>query len=333
MLTYQLRPRYLKRREGQPPPTFPADAVVNFSFRPLQAFGAATEGGRTVVHNTTAQVFFNAINGQCYSNTNGHLPPLEIVGTDGRLELRGNKLTIRSRVVDFNDLRALIDTICFALSPLLAIEFADPPYVDIIDGTLDGVAFTWELTHIAFSMLVATQESLETAFVQAHSDLEIVGAPHRRRLVAALGYFHAGCRLLREEKTAGEFMSEALLNFAKVIEVLYGTTRETTDPPLRQLGYTNDEIDRDFRVVLDLRNSVDVGHTTLAQLTVEQSNTIRWFAHRTERVMRDFLRRLISAIRGGSADVPGREAGSPDGSMLKVLERLTQLRAQADKNA
>jgi hypothetical protein len=327
MLTYQLRPRFIGVI-GSTMPTFPGEAIVNFYLRPLQAFGEANEGGRTVIQHSTPKICFNMNNAQAYSDTGGALAPLEWVIESNTITLKGSKLTIREQCSDIDTLGSLIDSISFVLPSILALEFADPPYIEHVDGSIDGIEFQWALKQLEVPVLVTTKERLEKAFALSYADISLVGAPHRRRLLAALGYFHVGARLLREAKTAGEFMSEALLNFSKVVETIYGTKRETVKEELKKLRYTREEIERDFFTILDLRNSMDVGHPGIALMTVKQLSTIHWFADRTERVMSEFLKRILGAIRDGIHDVPARKAGPPDATTLKVLGNLERIRHQ-----
>ena len=331
MLTYQLRPRTL-RIKGTKPPVFPADVVIHFFFQPLQAFGDSNTGGRTLIqHSANASVLINGNTGQHTSDTGGALKPLEVRTSSGSLDLTGRKLTIRQHCRDSAELSSLIDVRCLVLPSLLAIEFADPPYVERVEGTIGDVPFGWELATMGGALLVTTQESLEKAFAQALEDIAVVAEPHRRRLLAALGYFHVGCRLLREAKTAGEFMSEAILNFSKVVEVLYGTKADDIRSALKLLGYTREVIQRDILPILDMRNSLDVGHPGLSLLTIDQLATIHWFADRTEQVITELLRRLLAAVRSGTVDVRPRTAGPPDATTLKVLKNLERIRADTSE--
>ncbi len=333
MLTYQVRPRQLKIR-GDVAPTFPNDVVINIRFQPKQAFGDANEGGRTLVqHASTCSVYFNTNNGQYWSDTGGALKPLEVRAEDGSLDLKGSVLTIRRRFETVQAIHAAIEAECFVLPSWLALDFADPPYVESVDGTIGSVEFTWELAQLQLPLTVTTQETLEKAFVQAYKDVELVAVPHRRRLLAALNYYSTGCRLLRESKTVAEFMSEALLNFSKVLEIIYGTKSERLKEGLKELGYKREQIERDFLVIIDLRNSMDVGHPELSLFTREQLETLHWFAERSEQVIAELLKRLLAAIREGKLDVRPRVAGPPDATTAKVITRLTKLRASTTEVA
>jgi hypothetical protein len=158
--------------------------------------------------------------------------------------------------------------------------------------------------------------------VTAGNRFTVISAANRRRLVAALFYFHVACRVKREGKIPGEFLAEALLNFHKVLEVLYGPDRVTVRTSLKDLGYTSDEIERDYIPSMLLRDQMDVGHPMLAVLTPRQLDTLHRYADRAERVFRDLLQRLFQAIEAGSFDVPAHGAHQVDPAVNRTLEML-----------
>lgn len=332
MLTYQIRPRTF-RIIGKVDATFPNEVVVNIYLQPLQAFGEANEGGRTLIQGASGTgIFFNVNNGQYSSNTAGALKPLNTRTADESASLHGRVLTLRERCDDVDSLRSLIESTCFVLPSLLALDFADPPFVERVDGTIGGVEFRWELTALALPLTVTTKSHLEEAFLCAYDDLAVVAVTHRRRLVAALNYYYTACRLLRESKTAGEFLSEAILNFSKILEIIYGTKPlDNVKEGLKVLGYTREEIDRDFFPIIDLRNSMDVGHPGTSLLTQEQLEAAHWFAERSGRIIGSFLKRLLKAVREGVYDVKRREAGAPDATTARVLQKLIQIRRDSER--
>ena len=185
------------------------------------------------------------------------------------------------RVDDPAVLSGLIEGLYFVLPWLMNLSFADPPYVERVDGEVNGVPFRWELREWALGFETTTQEQQEERIAVACERLEILGKPERRRLLAALHYLHVACRLEREGRMAGEFVSEVLLNLAKVLEVLFpgGQSIESARAGLRCLGYDDPEIEARYIPVLALRNQVDVGHVHLAILTPEQLGVLHSFAY------------------------------------------------------
>lgn len=60
-------------------------------------------------------------------------------------------------------------------------------------------------------------------------------------------------------------------------------------------------------------------------MTVDQLETAHWFADRCEKVMTEFLKRLLDAVRTGTFDVKHKLAGTSAATTLRVLEKLGQL--------
>jgi hypothetical protein len=238
--------------------------------------------------------------------------------------LEGNRVTIKERCEDYKKLTDLLESLYFGLPLLLAVEFADPPVVERVEGQIGSVPFRWELSDWRVELDITTQEQQEQRFAAAWSRFNILSASHRRRLIAALHYFHVACRVKREGKTPGEFLAEALLNFNKVLEVLYGPSRDQVRTSLAQLGYTAEEIERDFIPSMLLRNSIDVGHPMLALFTLRQLETLHRYADRAERAFRDFLQRLFQAIEAGCLDIPPYETDHVDPETQRTIETLRQ---------
>jgi hypothetical protein len=171
---------------------------------------------------------------------------------------------------------------------------------------------------------ITTQETQQQKFVTVWNRFNVLSAPHRRRLIGALHYFHVACRLKREGRTPGEFLADALLNFHKVLEVLYGPNRDNVRASLTQLGFSSDEIERDFIPSMLLRNSVDVGHPMLALFTRHQLETLHRYADRAEAAFRDLLRRIFQGIEAGHLDIPPYQVEQIDTNTREIIEILRQ---------
>jgi hypothetical protein len=321
MLTYQVRPHVLKI-VGNKEPQLPGDVEVTFHCQPLQPFGMEAGGGLTTVQSKAASVFFNANTGQHFVESKEPLKPLEVTieEPDRKVSLLGNRLTIRQQFGNANALREFIESVYFGLPLLLSVDFADPVRVERVDGRIEDVEFRWELSDWRVEIDITTQNKQEERFASAWSRFDVVSPPDRRRLLGALHYFYVACRLRREEKLPGEFLAEALLNLNKVLEVLYGPNREAVRSSLQQLGFGELEIERDFIPVMLLRNSIDVGHPSLALFTLEQLTTLHRYADRAERVFRTFLGRLLEAVEGGRLTLPRYELTTLNADTQQTIE-------------
>ncbi len=286
-------------------------------------------GGHTGVRAVRATAHFNANSGVHTIESEAPLKPLEVVIEEpGRVvSLQGNVLTLKER---FETLGAMAETIqsihiCFPM--LLNVEFADPPFVERVDGSIGSVTFRWELASWKMEFRITTQDHQESFAARSWERFNVISPPKRRRLVAALHYFHVACRLARSGDTAGEFLPEVMLNLAKTLEVLFpptgdGRTRNAARSGLRQLGFSDEEIEGNFIPVMALRNEVDVGHVELSVFTREQLSILHAYTERAEATFRDLLDRVLTKVESGEFEIAPYELQRPRGEAVEVIERL-----------
>ncbi len=341
MFTYQIRKRVFKlEKEG--PLTWPADTEVQFHFRPLQPFGMEAGGGHTAVRGVEATAHFNANAGTHTIESKAPLKPLEVVIEEpGRLlTLRGNVLTVKARLHSNEKLIDLIWGVNFGFPLLLNVEFADPPIVERVDGSIGSVKFRWELANWKMEIVTTTQHKQESSVAKAWCWFDVITTPERRRLIAALHYFHVACRIARSAQTAGEFLPEVLLNLAKTLEVLFpptgdGQTRDAVRASLSKLGYSESEIEGDFIPAMALRNEIDVGHVELGVFTMDQLTVLHSYTERAEAAFRDLLKRVITKVEAGEFEIAPYKLQKPRPEAVRVIERLrnSQLPTPASDSA
>ncbi len=91
---------------------------------------------------------------------------------------------------------------------------------------------------------------------------------------------------------------------------------------LSSLGYTTEDIERDFIPVMRLRNSIDVGHPMLGLFTAQELKTLQSYADRAEPIFRNFLQKLFSMIESGHAVVPDHALGEASADVKKIVDDL-----------
>lgn len=178
-------------------------------------------------------------------------------------------------------------------------------------------------------MKPTSQEWQEKLFSESWLRLPLVAEPRNRRLFAAIHYMHVATRLARAGATVGEFLAEVILNFSKVLEVLFppagdGKTRDAVRAGLRQLGYCDDDIEKLFLPAMALRNEIDVGHVELALFSIKQLSAIHAYTEVAEASFKELLNRVFSQIADGSWSLsPFVNVGLPRGTR-KVISRLEE---------
>jgi hypothetical protein len=328
MLTYQVRPRVFRHRPGEEL-TFPAQCEVRFHFQPQQPFGGAAAGGRTAVRAVPATVLFNANSGTYTVESKEPLSPLLVTIQEPirTIRLAGTTLTIAHECASMRELEETIQSVYFVLPILLNTPFADPPYIERVDGEVGSTGFRWELAEWRAEFSTTTQGQQEERFAKAWDRMGVVSEPGRRRLVASLHYFHVACRLAREGCTADEFIAEVVLNLAQSLEVLFpsvgdGQTREAARSGLRALGFSDKDIECNFIPAMALRNEIDVGHVELGLFTMDQLRIIHSFTEGAKGAFRDLFERMLTRIESAEADVTPHELGPPRQGAVAVIDRL-----------
>ncbi|MFH1919744.1 MAG: hypothetical protein ABIP48_07675 [Planctomycetota bacterium] len=328
MFTYQVRPRVFRLEEGQALP-FPADGEVRFYFSPLQPFGVEAGSGHTAVQNIAASVLFNANTGAHSVESKQPLAPLDVTIEEPARVVRtiGNVLAISQLFESNQQLTEIIESIYFVFPMLLAVEFADPPIIERVDGQIGKVKFRWELKSWRARFEITTQDKQELSVASSWERISVLSNPLRRRLLAALHYYHVALRLARRGEIAGEFLPEMILNLSKVLEVLFpssgdGKTRDAARAGLRALGFSETEIEADYIPAMALRNEIDVGHVDLSLLKVGQLSIIHGYAEYAETAFRLLLKRVLDKIISASFEVEPYEPTSAIGDAAKIVERL-----------
>lgn len=330
MLTYQVRKRIFKLAEERDI-SFPADVVIELCLNPLQPFGLRSDGGKTCIKGVAASAELNPNTGHHSINSESPLTPLEVeIQEEGRLiKLDGNILSISQNIETHIDLDNLINSLFFIMPMLLNIEFVDPPYIDNVRGTIGDVGFRWELSDWNMSLETTTQELQKQKVIDSWERYSILGELGGRRLLAAIHYYHVACRLGRAGNSPWEFMAEMLLNFCKILEVLFPSEGEsksmdTTRKELGKLGFSSNDIEKYYIPAIPLRNKIDVAHVDLALFTREQLQVLHSYTEVAEVKFRDLLRTIFNKIRDKSYILPEYNDLKPRAKAIKTIERMAK---------
>ncbi len=330
MLTYQVRKRIFRLEENKKI-SFPSDATIEIHFKPLQPFGNGSDGGKTCVKGVAASVLFNANNGQHSIESKSPLTPLEVIieETGRKWELTGNVLSVTQNINSLNQLDELIQSLFFGLPMLLNIEFVDPPYIELLRGKIGEVKFRWELTDWKLSFETTTQESQEQKVIDSWKRYPILNERGGRRLLAALHYFHVACRLGRSGNSPWEFMAEILLNYCKILEVLFPSegeskSMEITRRELSKLGFNKKDIETYYIPAIALRNKVDVAHVDLSLFKREQLQVLHNYTELAEIQFRELLRIVFNKLGDNTYSLAEYDEFSPRPEAIKTIETMAK---------
>ena len=324
MLTYQLREHVLKIEEGESL-DFPSHVKIEFTFCPSPAFGIVTEQGRTVYSGDTPKFIFNANTGRQYVQPS--LVPnqiaVDIMSKQYETKLVGNKFLVKTHCNTSGDLIDFIDTIYYGFPILLNLDFHDSPVIECTCGVVGNTSFTWQHKTAAGTFDVTTKEIQEQRVVDAWERMILLtNHPAKRRLLAALQYFYTACRLFEAGNSPAEFMAEIILNYCKVLQVLFPDSKDAARQGLAKLDYSEEEIERDFIPAMDLRNKIDIGHAKLSLFSQSQLNVLHNYVNAAEGAFRSMLQRLFAKVESGTDIVPQDPTSAIDRDTAKIIQRL-----------
>jgi len=329
MLTYQLRERALVRKGGGTL-DFPNKVYIAFSFYPTEAFGKHSGKGRTVLGGSRPIFKCDPNTGRMDIGPETPLKPLDVnINTpDMTIRLRGNQLYTRTYCEKVNDLVGLIEGVYYGFPPVLNVNFGESPIIKRVKGKVGKTEFCWELKRQERGFNVTDQKKQEEKIVSAWDNMELLSNhPARRRILAGLQHFYVACELSEAGNSPSNFMAEVILNYCKILEVLfpYGGGVESKDAArngLAKLGYSKDEIESNFIPVMELRNKIDVGHIELRLFNRKQLNILHKYTDVAERNFRSMLSRLIERLKVESDLLEADPGGIVDRETARIINRI-----------
>jgi len=308
MLTYQLQPRIFNI-QGKAKFEFPNTLTLELHYGPGTNFGTDSSPGRALVKGSRTTITYNSNTGRVLSESDPPLEPLEVVieSPNTKFELKGNILRYSAPCATPEVLDGIINALHFALPTLLNLSIPEPPVVLHTKGWLGDAEFRWEHREVIAPFHTVTTESLEKRVVEAFNQMQLFASTKNRRFFAALHYYHKACRLIVSGISDWEFMSEAILNMCKTMEILFVESSDSRDDirkGLKKLSYDEESIEGDFIPLLILRGFVDVAHPKVAIYKSEQLFVLYRFLAHCESIFRSLLEKVIERISDGTFCVP-----------------------------
>jgi hypothetical protein len=128
-------------------------------------------------------------------------------------------------------------------------------------------------------------------------------------------------------------MSEIILNFNKVLEILIGPSQDKVRKELLKFGYNADEIEMKFIPIMILRNHFDVGHVFIKIINEDCLTLLYEYLKKSETDFRDLLKKVMMSVEDGSYifnEEPELLLGS-DTKKMKIMDDLiTTFKARED---
>lgn len=327
MFTYQTR-KVVYRFEIEP--VFPSTGSVRIQLHPEQPFCVdLAGGGRTLFQGSEFNLLINMRSGKICVNASDPPNPLigQFVGDTETLEIDGNVMTLSREFQSGIDLHEIIEQFVTVFPICLSPCFLDAPYVVGVSGEVGNAKFRRELTCTNFVQSMTTREIQVKHLKNAWDAMHSLSGGENSHIVAALRYFHTASRLAASEQTAGEFLSEVILNYSKSLEALFQAkkgegSRDAVRSGLTTLGIPDLEIERKFMPVMALRSELDVAHVALFKLEPTQLQVVYDYVSLTEGSFRDLFEKILDKVRLGDPVGRPKSSWEPSKSVSKLIERI-----------
>lgn len=304
MLIYRLQERTFDIPQGTQL-EFPNDVIVDLKVYPDVPFGGVIGPSRNVVTDAEMHLKVNLSTGRTMAQR-ANKPLFDTINlaldvADTHFEINGNQVRVKSKCTSLQDLQDLISALFYAFPAVLNIYFPDPPTIIHATGQVGDIPFKWlyKPSQLITSTIVTSKKNQETLVSESLRNVALFSNISNRRLIGALHYFHVACRLLAAGSNQFEFLSEAILNFSRCLQSLFGDRRDSVRKELRKLNYSDVEIETKFISALILRNEFDVAHVSLSILSKEQLKTLHDYSKIAEGSIRELLKSVIEKIKNG----------------------------------
>lgn len=314
--------------EGGPPPEFPNVCEFRFHFGPATPFGGEAEPGRTGVLGKAATWTWDSNTGRTYTTPAEPMARVDVTIEHRGLMARfdGNVLVLRGTFEDRPQLQDALEAIYYLLPAVLTLEFVDAPQVVRVTGRVGEAEFVWALLSTADASDVTNTERQEERLADSWNRMSALMPMEKRRLAAAVCYFSAACRLELAGAFAWEFLSDILMNLAKVLETLFPPSGDVgsidaSRAGLRSLAMGDEQIERDFVPVLALRNALDVGHPSLAVFDQADLEVVQRYCESVVAPFRAMLADAFAAVELGVLVLAPFER-EPRREVVRVIEQI-----------
>ncbi len=159
---------------------------------------------------------------------------------------------------------------------------------------------------------------------QAIDFTQITAASEERYLLACIYYQQALRMESPHECTIPALhISELILNLAKCLEMLFGSSRDKVRETCRLLGYTDEEIETQIVPILVIRSNFDIAHPVGTRMLYEYIETVHQYAGRSLYNVRALLIRVGTLLSDGKDILAPLDSDGKD-DRIKLCERLRE---------
>lgn len=321
VLTYQLQPRGFRFLDG--PPTFPAACVVTLTLSPRQTFGGVEGPSRILAITSDRHFEFDANTGRSFAASVPPLPPVDvsIAWRNARVRVEGSQLTHEFHCANAGQLDRTVAFLFYTAPLALSQTLPDAITCVGVDGRVGAGRFRWEHIHSVDPQLVATAPVVEQRVADAVGLIGRLGRPEMVRVRAALHYLHVAKRLWQAPEAPWEFAAEAILNYAKALEILFGSDRDAVRLGLQSVSNLDLAlVESVFIPVLLLRSHLDIAHPRLALVDTGRRHRLYYFVLSLEEHFTNLLSLVLQQVQDGTLILASTSSLELSGAEQRALD-------------
>ncbi len=227
-----------------------------------------------------------------------------------KIEMVGNVLSLSLDCENNKDFGILLYLARYLAPASLSLELWESVFVKRISGVCGDRPFKLRLPTYGNLMSVIRPGDVAKRIDYAFGNLHALRLIQNPRLKAALHYYHVACRLTAVGETVWEFVPEIVLNYVKILEVLFGDNRENVRMQLEALGYDADKIETSFIPILLLRSHFDIAHARLSSPQKIDVPDVSKFILNVEVQIGDLIRKVIQKSKSGEFELLPADSNS-----------------------
>lgn len=325
MFTYTTEPLVI---DGSGKPIFPAVVSYSVTFDPTIPFGVGKGRSRTVFG--TVRLRWDKSSGEIYSETR-ESQLVETVAQWENLPITfvGPELRTTMRVQDEGKFKSLLAAFYWYLPVVLGFHLREPIRVARFELKINDNLYNVYKSELPSIRVITTDVEIQQLRIQSSvKDLDLLysssgSISSNRPLIVAMRYYLIAQELILAGSTPTAFLPEILLNYAKILEALWGNDREDIRKGLRDLDVPEDEIECVFIPVCLLRNSVDVAHASVSQHESPPLHALRKQVEALDGYFVNLIERLFKALREGNMVFrEGRDSNRNSAELDKIILSL-----------
>lgn len=303
---------------------FPSSIQLHVELEPEVLFGIKDGFTRACFTGAVSEILIDFVRGTqgCRNilkpgDFQGQFVCPQVISEDGKdvfkeysFGIDGNILTITLNCECQKDLGILFYIAKYLAPSSLSLELWEPVSVRQITGTCGTRPFKIQLKKYSNFMPVIRPGDVEKRIERAFENLKTIRCLQNSRLKAAIHYYHTARRLVEVGDNVWEFVPEIILNYTKILEVLFGNSRENVRQQLLELGYESEKVECCFIPILLLRSHFDIAHARLSTPQKINVPEVAKFILFLESQMGELIRNAIQKSEAGEYDILPAEPSS-----------------------